>query len=385
MKPFRSSLLPLVVFSAVTTASAIAEANQNQITVTLEAELPGYPRDISDGNYVVGFSNGDWDWEGAPELSRAGFRWSQEGAEANVEWLTAPNLTQSELYAVNDNGDAVGTACFTHSGCQAVFWKADGEIVKLNQEVDREIAKFIAENQLGSNPSNFPYDVNVHGEVFGFTNFFTHNGARGILAWTWSNNEGLTILPGGGGEPQGFERVSAGNINGIAVGGAYDEFIPDGEFASYWDTANTHHKLDVPEALYPYGSVAMSVNNSGDIVGVDASLYTRPWTINLNDPSSFTQLTESPYGATSIDSITEGGMILGSARQVMSGYYFDRPQIWDTEGNLYDINEYYQADSHNIGGSTNIGLNHHRLLVAPKQEIGGSSYIGAAVFRIHGI
>ncbi|ARC92603.1 hypothetical protein B6A42_11645 [Vibrio coralliilyticus] len=384
MKPFRSSLLPLV-FSAVTTASAIAEANQNQITVTLEAELPGYPRDISDGNYVVGFSNGDWDWEGAPELSRAGFRWSQEGAEANVEWLTAPNLTQSELYAVNDKGDAVGQACFTDSGCQTVFWKKDGELVKLNQEIDKRIDKFLSKNQLGSNPSNYPQDVNVHSEVFGMTNFFTNNGARGTLAWIWSKDEGLTILSREASEPEGYERASAGNVHGISVGGAYDEYLPDGEFASYWDTANTHHKLDVPQALYPYGSVAKGINNAGDVVGVDAIMYTTPWILNINEPASFTQLTESPYGPTGINLITESGMILGTAKQDMSSYYKYRPQIWDTEGNLYDINEYYQADSHNIGSNINIGLNHHMLLVAPKQEIGGSSYIGAAVFRIHGI
>jgi hypothetical protein len=381
MKNNSITCLFLISFSTVSYA--------NNITVTKEADVPGYPKDISDGNYVVGFANSDFLWPGQPDLSKVGYRWHEE---TGAQWLTFEGVKTSELWSVNDFGDAVGSTC-TSASCATTLWKADNSILLLEDEVDAKISEYISENNLGSNPSNHAYDINNLGVVAGFSNYFMDNGARGTLAWKWSQADGLVLLPGGGernlisgGEEKanGLERASSLNDEQIVVGGSFDYPPSSGEFATYWDEANQRHKIPVPTNLYPYGAVAMGVNNDQVVVGVEPMNYRSPWRYSIVD-NEFEQLPEPTTGkGGSISKITAGGLIFGINIVEQQGYLQNLPIIWDTEGELYQINDYYNSPLHIISG-TNSSLNNHRLLVSTLQEKNGGSYIGSAVFRIHNL
>ena len=112
MKMMLTGIAVALISSVVFADTPIGEDSTSKSTkVQFEkiADLPGYPKSLSDGNFVAGFVTSNSIWPDLPDISsKMGYRWHES---SGVEWLQTEAAIQSELTSVNDHGDAAGQIC----------------------------------------------------------------------------------------------------------------------------------------------------------------------------------------------------------------------------------------------------------------------------------
>jgi hypothetical protein len=348
------------------------------------ADVPGYPRAISDGKkggnvYVVGFVDQFNDnWPDIPEYSsRVGYRWQQE---TGVSWLITNSINSSEVFHVNDSGAAAAHTCGL-SSCDTVIWHADNSITNLKSEVDDAIRKYLRVHDLGTDPSIYASYIDNKEKLTGMVNFYRNDQSKGTLGWTWEKNEGLTILEGDENITQGLEAAIEANDKGYSVGLSFYENIADGMFAALWNKKGDLTELPIPKSLYPYGVAATSINDKGIIVGLDQGFTQPAWTFD-SKKGTFSQLEWAEGGSNEPIKITESGYVFGDIyTSAGGGVSTEEPVIWDPKGNLYYLNDYFSEDGLILGSWGN--LNSDLLLVhTRKGDESSLDYRGGAVYQL---
>lgn len=368
-------LVSIILSIASVTATPVVANDTSPLAFEFKkiADLPDFPRVVSDGNYVIGFVDPNSTWPDVPEFTtRAMYRWSEA---KGVEWLIDETIKQSHPRDVNNNGSATARVCSAHD-CYSVIWHQNGSIQSLKAEIDEPITEFLEINELGYNPVQEEIHISEKEALAGTTVYTTMSGMRGTLAWTWDKKAKLKILE------QGTENTQseAQGINnpGIVVGSTI-ESSSGVETATYWDKNGKKQIINLSSADYPAGTLALGLNNSGLVAGVDSFTYGNPWRFDINDQKRL-PMENSPLGDARPTAVLQNDFIAGSVESVGESGLFLRPTLWDSKGRIYDLNDSFEDDKYELMGW--YGINTSLLMATPLRSKETDYYDGAALYQL---
>ncbi|MCC2521546.1 hypothetical protein [Vibrio coralliilyticus] len=350
----------------------------NNITFEFKkvADIPDYPRVVSDSNRIIGFVDPNSTWPDVPDFStRAMYRWSESNG---VEWLITEDIISSDPLDINNNGDATAKVCDSNS-CYSAIWTNKGEVQSLQNEVDIPLQEFIEENKLGSaeQMAQDTISINESGQLVGAAVFPGMAGERATLAWRWDKKSGLDILESK--SENVISEATDNNNKGFAVGSSHGDEI-NNETATYWDKKGKKTQVILDQTDYPWGTLATAANNSGLMTGVDRMSYASPWRYNINSRQRL-PMEESPYGGTRTTHVLENDYIAGATSSSFdSGDLFLRPVLWDSKGNIYDLNDEFNDPENYLAGW--FGINTSLLMATSLRPKSGGYYDGAAVYQL---
>lgn len=350
----------------------------NNITFEFKkvADIPDYPRVVSDSNHVIGFVDSNSTWPDTPDFYvRAMFRWSESNG---VEWLITDDIIRSEPLDINNSGDATAKVCDSNT-CYSAIWTKKGEVQSLQDEVDTPIQKFIEENELGMADQMIQESISINesGKIAGTSVFPNMVGARSTLAWRWDEKSGLEILEST--SDNSMSEATDLNNKSLVVGSSHGNEI-NNETATYWDKKGKRTQVILDQTDYPWGTLATAANNSGLMTGVDRMSYASPWRYNINSKQRL-PMEESPYGGTRTTHVLENDYIAGATSSSFdSGDLFLRPVLWDSKGNIYDLNDEFNDPENYLAGW--FGINTSLLMATSLRPKSGGYYEGAAIYQL---
>ncbi|MCG9681738.1 hypothetical protein L1D31_04065 [Vibrio sp. Isolate23] len=353
------------------------EPNRISFEFKKVAEIPDFPRVVSESNQVIGFVDSNSTWPDLPDFSsRAMYRWSES---KGVEWLITEDIISSDPKDINNNGDATAKVCDANS-CYSAIWTNKGDIQSLQDEVDLPIQQFIEENELGSAQQMGQDNININenGQLVGTAVFPGPAGERATLAWRWDKKSGLEILENA--SENVISEATDNNNKGTVVGSSYSDEI-NNETATYWDKKGQKNQIILEQSDYPWGTLATAVNNSGLIAGVDRVSYASPWRYSINSQQRL-PMEESTYGGTRATHVLENDYIAGATSSNFPGGddLFLRPVLWDSKGNIYDLNDEFNDPENYLAGW--FGINTSLLMATSLRPKSGGYYEGAAVYQL---
>ena len=116
------------------------------------------------------------------------------------------------------------------------------------------------------------------------------------------------------------------------------------------------------------------------MTGVDRMSYASPWRYNINSKQRL-PMEESPYGGTRTTHVLENDYIAGATSSSFdSGDLFLRPVLWDSKGNIYDLNDEFNDPENYLAGW--FGINTSLLMATSLRPKSGGYYEGAAVYQL---
>ncbi|MCG9680168.1 hypothetical protein [Vibrio sp. Isolate24] len=353
------------------------EPNRISFEFKKVADIPDFPKVVSESNQVIGFVDPNSTWPDLPDFSsRAMYRWSES---KGVEWLITEDIISSDPKDINNNGDATAKVCDANS-CYSAIWTNKGDIQSLQDEVDLPIQQFIEENELGSAQQMGQDNININenGQLVGTAVFPGPAGERATLAWRWDKKSGLEILENA--SENVISEATDNNNKGTVVGSSYSDEI-NNETATYWDKKGQKNQIILEQSDYPWGTLATAVNNSGLIAGVDRVSYASPWRYSINSQQRL-PMEESTYGGTRTTHVLENDYIAGATSSNFpdGDDLFLRPVLWDSKGNIYDLNDEFNDPENYLAGW--FGINTSLLMATPLRPKSGGYYEGAAVYQL---
>jgi len=353
------------------------EPNRISFEFKKVADIPDFPKVVSESNQVIGFVDPNSTWPDLPDFSsRAMYRWSES---KGVEWLITEDIISSDPKDINNNGDATAKVCDANS-CYSAIWTNKGDIQSLQDEVDLPIQQFIEENELGSAQQMGQDNININenGQLVGTAVFPGPAGERATLAWRWDKKSGLEILENA--SENVISEATDNNNKGTVVGSSYSDEI-NNETATYWDKKGQKNQIILEQSDYPWGTLATAVNNSGLIAGVDRVSYASPWRYSINSQQRL-PMEESTYGGTRATHVLENDYIAGATSSNFpdGDDLFLRPVLWDSKGNIYDLNDEFNDPENYLAGW--FGINTSLLMATSLRPKSGGYYEGAAVYQL---
>ncbi|MCG9596312.1 hypothetical protein L1D15_06170 [Vibrio sp. Isolate25] len=353
------------------------EPNRISFEFKKVADIPDFPKVVSESNQVIGFVDPNSTWPDLPDFSsRAMYRWSES---KGVEWLITEDIISSDPKDINNNGDATAKVCDANS-CYSAIWTNKGDIQSLQDEVDLPIQQFIEENELGSAQQMGQDNININenGQLVGTAVFPGPAGERATLAWRWDKKSGLEILENA--SENVISEATDNNNKGTVVGSSYSDEI-NNETATYWDKKGQKNQIILEQSDYPWGTLATAVNNSGLIAGVDRVSYASPWRYSISSQQRL-PMEESTYGGTRTTHVLENDYIAGATSSNFpdGDDLFLRPVLWDSKGNIYDLNDEFNDPENYLAGW--FGINTSLLMATPLRPKSGGYYEGAAVYQL---
>lgn len=290
------------------------------------------------------------EYSSGTELGSRGILWQQsdsqilgEGSARNIShtgvvvggstrWspptYSASTLQDSDLYWVNDDGDAAGWS--TAGGAfadRAVRWDSSSSSAM----------------ELGGGPDvtvslSRAFAINVAGSTFGFVNYDVTPMQSASLATVWNSSGDVIYLEFGGLAATGttYSRAFAINDGGMTVG-----YAPQG--AARWTPDGTLTLLNG-------GGVAVDINEGGTAVGL---AYTNGYRAVRWDPGATTgveleHLGTDPDGMTNayVWAVNNSDLAVGFAEKYNDGVFAGRAAVyWAPGGEIVDLNTLIAPDS----------------------------------------
>lgn len=296
---------------------------------------------------------------GADRGSRP-IRWEGAGispTELNTLGTDASGFTNSEAFAVNDIGTAVGWSRKYVSGSN------------LGSRPVRWDSQSIAATELDSlgisgsgTTAGAAYAVNNSGAAVGYTRKYTSGAYYGERAVRWDGSSSAAIELGNLGTDSGYTLSKAIDVNnaGTTVGYAYVYYGPAPDFgyrAVRWNAGST---VATQLGLLPgggtghsdavYYSYAYDINNAGTTVGwvtkYDAALdignRAVRWDANTTTAIELGNLGTDNFESTESEafSVNESGIAVGFANKYTSQHTLvgSRAVAWKTDNIPIDLN-----------------------------------------------
>lgn len=306
MKIVQSAILSAFVLMSLFTGAFAASYNITYLNTPVGFKSPK-PTAINASGLIAGTAQDNLGHTHA-------FIWEHDGS---VRELPMPaGYISCGIHDMNALGQCVGYATDESDNGHAIVWDEDG--------IPRDLGALDGVYSIARS-------INIHGQIAGWS------GSPGgsIHAMLWDTSGSYTDL----GQTQGWlwSRADGVNDSGQVVGGG-----PGGAFML---SGNALTDLGARIDDIAHNSEACAVNNSGDVVGWqtgvggEAVLWRSDGTVvTLNTPSEFSM--------NYVWSINSNTLIAGWSTQISAPLLIKHAVVWDSTGQIKDINPAGMISSH---------------------------------------